>query len=116
MEHEEFDNEKFEYQIDKAAEFIWEYLTPLLKERFDVDDIEEILNLATLYLETISLSGENGSLPEMPVEIDEEKMKYFIINEAVKSNIILNYTELDEILELEYSYMNLLGLIGSNGF
>ena len=46
-----------------------------------------------------------------PIEINEEELKYYIINHCAAIGIILTSEELHEILDGEIEYMRTIGLI-----
>jgi len=103
---------EIEYDQEEAAEYVYFNISPELQEKFDAEDIFEILRLETFYLNYIGLSpSEIDSIFDIPFEVEEERMSYFIINNAVKKNIILMKNELEEIFELELQYMEETGLI-----
>ena len=103
---------EIEYDHKQAAEYIYDNISSYLQEKFDIEDIEEILRLETFYLHYIGfLPCETDSVFDIPFEVEEERMSYFVINNAVKKNIILMKDELEEIFELELWYMDEFGFI-----
>ncbi len=115
---EDKENDEFEYDLDEAAEIVWENVSLVLKNKYEFEDIQAILEIEFDYLESAGIilkEGEELPVNDYPVEIDWDEMQYYIITNAVKKNIILNYDELDEILDAESIYYDRNGALGDAG-
>lgn len=111
-------DDEFEYDIDEAAEIVWNNIPQNLKKKYELEDIQKILEIEFDYLDSIGVilkDGEEPPIHDYPVETDWDEMKYYIITNAVKKNIILNYDELDEILDAESIYYDMNGALGDAG-
>lgn len=118
MINEKDKDDEFEYDIDEAAEVVWNNIPPNLKKKYEFEDIQKILEIEADYLEAAGIilkEGEEPPVHNYPVETDWDEMQYYIISNAVKENIILNYDELDEILDAETIYYDINGRLGDEG-
>ena len=104
-----------EYDFDDAAEVIFDNISPILQEKFPVEDIYQILLVEDEYFDEIGLKTEKETICEYPIDVDHDEMKYFIITNCVQLDIILTDDELEEILEGENKYLDQLGLIDPDG-
>ncbi len=113
---EEKDDE-FEYDLDEAAEVVWEHIPLQLKNKYEFEDIQKILEIEFDYLDVIGVLLKDGkeSIHNYPVDIDWDELQYYIISNAVKKDIILTYDELDEILDAETIYYDMNGRLGDAG-
>ncbi len=114
------DNERknddcFCYDVDEAAQVVWNSISQSLKERYSLEEIHFILEAEFDYLDSIGMTlDEDEKFPicNYPIDIDESKMEKYIVDAAIKSNILLNYDHLGEILEAELIYFDMHSALG----
>lgn len=107
--------EEPEYIVEDAAEVVLQNIPLDLQEKFTFDDIVKILETEFEFLQESNVTSEHKSIVEIPVELDEDAIKYFIINRCAKKNILLTYNELQAILDAEFIYTDQQGLIDHEG-
>lgn len=107
------------YFVEDAAEIVHDNISPYLQNKFTIEDIIEILEAEFEFLVKVGIAGERSPIINIPIEIpaqlDEDAMEYFIINNCAKRGVILAKEELAEILEAEMIYLEQLGLIDEEG-
>ena len=103
--------EEPEYIIEDAAEFVFENIPEALKAKLSLEDIVEILEIEFEFLQASGVSENPNSIVTLPIEIDEAALRYHVIHNCAKADILLSEDELDEILEAETAYMDSIGLI-----
>jgi hypothetical protein len=103
------------YVTEDAAEVIYENINEELKEKLDIEDIIEILEVEFEYQQQTGLVSDQESIVDIPMDVDEDAMEYYIIHECAKKEIILTYDELSDILGAETKYLRSLGLIDDDG-
>jgi hypothetical protein len=86
-------------------------LSEPIAERLEPEDIQTILLLEWEYLGSIEASEKEENKNSVPIDVDEDDLLYYVIFNAVKHNIYLSYGELDEIISLEFDYMEEYGLL-----
>jgi hypothetical protein len=111
----EGDDDEPLYVTEDAAEVVYENISDELKEKLDIDDIIEILEVEFEYQQQTGLVSDQESIVDIPMDVDEEAMEYYIIHECAKKEIILTYDELNDILGAETNYLRSLGLIDDEG-
>ena len=111
----EGDDDEPLYVTEDAAEVVYENISDELKEKLDIDDIVEILEVEFEYQQKTGLVSDQESMVDIPMDVDFDAMEYFIINECVKKDIVLTYEELSDIMEAETIYLRSLGLIDDEG-
>lgn len=103
------------YDIDEAAEVVYENISEELKEKLDFEDIVKILEVEIEYQEKTGIISDQESMVDIPLDVDFDAMDYYIIHECAKKGIILTYEELEEIMEGETIYLRKLGLVDDDG-
>ena len=109
------DDDEPMYVTEDAAEVVYENISDELKEKLDIDNIIEILEVEFEYQQQTGLVSDQESIVDFPRDVDEEAMEYYIIHECAKKEIILTYDELSDILGAETKYLRSLGLIDDEG-
>lgn len=101
------------YIVEDAAKVVYESISEELKKRLNIDDIIEILDKEFEYQQEVGMAGNEDSRStieiDIPFDLNEDEMKYYIINNCTKSGIILTYDELNQILEGEDNYFESIG-------
>ena len=97
-----------EFDEDEAVKFIYESLTPELKERISIDDIDYVMDVMYDYFEANNLIDEDSA---EEAAIDEEDMFDFIMS-CIKKDKVPNLTKDDVliILESEFEYGKKMGI------
>jgi hypothetical protein len=103
------------YDIDEAAEVVYENISEELKEKLDIEDIAKILEVEIEYQEKTGIISDQESMVDIPMDVDFDAMDYYIIHECAKKEIILTYEELEDIMEGETIYLRKLGLVDDDG-
>ena len=76
------------YDDDEAVKFIQNYLPQELKEKFSDDDINYIIDLIYEYYESKGyFVDDNDDDDESAVDIDEEELIQYVINNAQKDGV-----------------------------
>lgn len=108
-----------EYIVEDAAALVLENISAKLQEKLSLDDIIEILEIEFEFLEQSGIAGNKSSIVdiaiEIPIQLDEAEMEYFILNRCAQENIYLTIEDLQEILVAEMKYLDQLGLIDHDG-
>jgi len=98
------------YDDEDAVKYIKNYLPQEMKDKFNDDDINYIIDLIYEFYETKGfLDGNDDS----EVEIDEDELVKFVITNAQKDGF--GKYETDEIMQLvqgELAYCDSIGLFG----
>lgn len=112
-----FDGDDVEplYVTKDAAQVVYENISDELKEKLELDDIVEILEVEFEYQQQTGLVSDQESIVDIPMDVDSDAIEYFIIHECAKRGIILTYEELEDIMEGETVYLRSLGLIDDEG-
>ncbi len=116
--NEEQDDDQFFYDLDEAAEVVWENIPQFLRGKYAYGEIYFILETEFDYLDSIGLVLEDDEEPaihDYPVDIDQPKMEKYIIEKATGIGILLTHEELDEILDAELIYYDMNGALGDAG-
>ena len=95
------------YDEDDAVKFILNFIPEDLKNRFDEDKIEYVLDVVYDFYD------ENGLIDEDSTEeasIDEEEMFKFILKNSKKDKMKLSEEDIQLILDAEYEYGKSLGI------
>ncbi|MDP3928854.1 MAG: hypothetical protein Q8R57_07510 [Bacteroidota bacterium] len=103
-----------EYDDDEdacASLFILNRLSKPIAERLDLEDVITIVNLEWEFVAAIKAEelASNSNLNK--IEVNENDLEYYVIYNAVKHNILLSYSELKEIISLEFDYFKKNGLV-----
>jgi len=117
-EKKEQDDDQFFYDLDEAAEVVWENIPQTLRGKYAFGEIYFILETEFDYLDSIGIFvDESEEMPvcEYPRDIDQKKMEKHIIDTAIKNDILLNYEELADILDAELIYYEMNGALGDAG-
>jgi hypothetical protein len=109
-----FDND---YIIEDAAEMILDNIPDELRTKFDFEDIMMILEIIEeFYDQTVYKNIEVTKYtllipPELgaPIDLDEEKLKYHVMKNAADQGLIINDSEVSEILNAEMLYLDAIG-------
>lgn len=80
-------NEELIYDEDDAVRFIRNYLPQELKEKFNDDDINYIVDLIYEFYDTKGFFDENAHNDDENVEIDEEELISFVVKNAEKDGV-----------------------------
>ena len=76
------------YDDDEAVKFIQNYLPQELKEKFSDDDINYIIDLIYEFYESKGyFVDDNDDDDESAVDIDEEELIQYVINNAQKDGV-----------------------------
>jgi len=102
---------EFKYDEEFASYFIHNRVSDPIAERLEAEDIQIILHLEWEYLDAIGIIEKKDTKNIEPIEVDEDALQYYVIFNAVKHNIYLSYEELEEIIGLEFDYMEEYGLL-----
>jgi hypothetical protein len=116
--NDEQGDDQFFYDLDKAAEVVWENIPQELREKYAYGEIYFILETEFDYLDSIGIMvDENEDMPvcEYPRDIDQPKMEKHIIDTAIKNDILLTHDELGDILDAEMIYYDMNGALGDGG-
>jgi hypothetical protein len=103
------------YDIDEAAEVVYENISEKLKEKLDIDDIVKVLEVEIEFQEKTGIISDQESMVDIPMDVDFDAMDYYIIHECAKKGIILTYEELEDLMEGETIYLRKLGLVDDDG-
>lgn len=103
--------EEFEYSYEDAAQIILQNISAELQNKLDFDDIVRILELKDDYFEIVGIIPEEDkeSICTYPIDLDEEAMNLYIINNAVSDDIILTVEQIEEIMQAELIYLDING-------
>ena len=98
------------YDEDFAAHYINYYLNDELKEKFNVEDLLIIIQLQAEFFNNL-VEPLFGEFYNKPIQVTDEEIKAFILENLDGFYISANEQELDIILELEFNFMDEMGLI-----
>ncbi|WP_181306750.1 hypothetical protein [Rufibacter sp. XAAS-G3-1] len=103
------------YYPEDAAKIVQENISAELQHKLSFDDILFILEVEFEFLEQSGVTTNPDSIVPLPIEIEDDAMEYYIINQCASQNIYLTFEEVKEILKAEEVYLRLLGLIDEEG-
>jgi len=106
------------YSIDDAVQVTWENIPKQLKDKYEIEDIYFIIEQEQAYLDEIGVNlkeGEEYSICDYPIDINEDEMKKYIIRRVVKNDIFLTNDELEAILDAELTYYEMCDALGDMG-
>jgi len=115
LENDDNSDNKFYYDTDEATEVVWKNIPQNLRDKFDYDDINFILELEFNYLDSIGImvdEDEDYPICDYPVDINQDEMEKYIVTNAIKNDILLTYDELGDILDAENIYYKMHGALG----
>lgn len=115
---EEKNDDEFFYDLDEAAEVVWQNIPQTLRDKYAFGEIYFILEAEYEYLDSIGIFLEEGEeMPKCnyPIDIDQPKMEKHIIETAISNGTLLNYDELGDILDAEMIYYDMNGALGDAG-
>jgi hypothetical protein len=98
----------FEYDIEAAADVVWELIPSELKSRYVLDDIKTILELIQDYLDNVVNNQDDSEykIPSgYPIDIDGKAMIAYIISKAADMELDISEDDLQEIFEAEFEYL-----------
>lgn len=98
------------YDEDFAANYIHYYLNDELKEKFSIEDLLIIIQLQAEFFNNL-VEPLFGEFYNKPIQVNHEDIKTFILENLDGFCISANEQELDIILELEFNFMDEMGLI-----
>ena len=75
------------YDDDEAVKFIQNYLPQELKEKFSNDDINYIIDLIYEFYESKGYFDDNDNNDDACVDIDEDELIRYVINNAQKDGV-----------------------------
>jgi hypothetical protein len=116
--NDEQGDDQFFYDLDEAAEVVWENIPQTLRDKYAFGEIYFILETEFDYLDSIGIMfDEDDEKPvcEYPRDIDQQKMEKHILDTAIKNGILLSYDELGDILDAELIYYEMNGALGDAG-
>ena len=118
LKKDEEDDDLFYYDLDDAAEVVWQHIPQNMREKFAFGEIYFILETEFNYLDSIGIMiNEDEEFPvcDYPKDIDQPKMEKLIVDTAIQTGILLSYEELGEILDAEAIYYDMNGALGDMG-
>jgi hypothetical protein len=80
-------NEELIYDEDDAVRFIRNYLPQELKEKFNDDDINYIVDLIYEFYDTKGFLDEEARADDENIEIDEDELISFVVKNAQKDGV-----------------------------
>jgi hypothetical protein len=98
------------YDEDFAAHYIHYYLNDELKEKFSIEDLLIIIQLQAEFFNNL-VEPLFGEFYNKPIQVTDEEIKAFILENLDGFYISANEQELYIILELEFNFMDEMGLI-----
>lgn len=102
------------YYLSEAAKVIYTNISEKLKEKYDLKKIRIILELMDDYYDEIGINvydEDEQTVSESPVVVEEEELHAYIISHAPEYGLLVEDEELTEILEAEFIYYKMIGLI-----
>ncbi len=104
--------EDLEYNEDEAVKFILNRLPAEMKEKLQSDDIEYVLDAVYDFYEKKGYLDEENEENEETVDIIENEMLEFIINQVGDDKKTEQFTEevVTAILDGEYEYCKSIGV------
>ena len=118
IKKDEEDDDQFYYDVDEAAEVVWQHLPRYMKEKFAFGEIYFILETEFNYLDSIGIMiNEDEEFPVCgyPKDIDQPKMEKLMVEKVNEMGIELTLNEVGEILDAEMIYYDMNGALGDMG-
>ncbi len=118
LNKDEEDDNLFYYDLDDAAEVVWQHIPQYMKEKFAFGEIYFILETEFNYLDSIGIMiNEDEEFPvcDYPRDIDQPKMEKLMVEKANEMGIELTLDEVGEILDAEMIYYDMNGALGDMG-
>jgi hypothetical protein len=111
--HEEEEEDTFEYDYVEPAKYILEHISASLREKLSLDDVITLLQIEDDYINECEqeTATKKPFIPFDLVTIHQEDINRNVLNNAVRHNIILTPSEIEEIMDTELAYMEIRGEI-----
>jgi hypothetical protein len=108
-------NPAFYYCFDDAVEVIFKNISNQIRFNYTWEDISLILEIKDDYYDLCCQPLNKSIICDFPVEINEEELRSFIMLHAAHNDLIINESDLIEILDAELVYFEQNGAVGDAG-
>ena len=102
------------YDEDFAANYIHYYLNDELKEKFSIEELLVIIQLQSEYFNNL-VEPLFGEFYNKPLQVKGEDITAYILENIDSYYISATKEEIEIILDLEFNFMDEMGLIDHNG-
>ena len=108
-------NGTFYYCFDDAVEVIFKNLPNPIRFKYTWEDVMLILEIKDEYYDICSQHLSDDTICEFPIEIDEQKLRDYILLQTRHNDLEIEEADLIEILDAELAYFEQHGALRDAG-
>lgn len=108
-------NGTFYYCFDDAVEVIFKNLPNHIRFRYTWEDVMLILEIKDDYFDLCSQQLSEDSICEFPIEVDEQELRNYILQQLQHNDLRMSEDDLIEILDAELVYFEQHGALRDAG-
>ena len=108
-------NGTFYYCFDEAVEVIFKHLPGHVRFTYTWEDVMMILEIKDDYYDICSQHLSDESICEFPIEVDEQDMRNYILQQALHNDLRITEEDLVDILDAELVYFEQNGALRDAG-
>ena len=108
-------NGTFYYCFDDAVEVIFKNLPNPIRFKYTWEDVMLILEIKDEYYDICSQHLSDDTICEFPIEIDEQKLRDYIMLQTHHNDLEIEEADLIEILDAELAYFEQHGALRDAG-
>lgn len=101
------------YRLLEAIKIVYTNISEKLKKKYSLQDIRLLLQLEDDFYDTVNLNIYNGeqSISESSMVVENNQLQAYILKYAAESNVLIDTSELEEILDAELIYYKMIGAV-----
>lgn len=108
-------NGTFYYCFDEAVEVIFKNLPNHIRFKYTWEDVMLILEIKDEYYDMCSQHIPDDTICDFPIEIDEQKLRNYILHQLSHNDLEMNEEDLIEVLDAELVYFEQNGALRDAG-